>query len=65
MSEIVASKWNLFHCPIIVWINSAYQSSSEVYCLKSGVTMIMFILMVSDMISFKCKVPFDAKNCRC
>ena len=57
MLGIAAYTLYVFHLPIIVWTNTACHSSSDVYCLARGAVVIIFILIVASVISFKFEVP--------
>ena len=57
MMGIVSYALYVFHLPIIVWTDTACHSSSDVYCLARGAIVIIFILIVASVISFKFEVP--------
>ena len=57
MLGIAAYTLYVFHLPIIVWTDTACHSSSDVYCLARGAIVIIFILIVASVISFKFEVP--------
>ena len=57
MMGIVSYALYVFHLPIIVWTNTACHSSSDVYCLARGAIVIIFILIVASVVSFKFEVP--------